>query len=55
METYEKGGHMYHATMPTDGLVTFWKTIKEMQSYGIDRIKVRSSSSSSSGGGVKGL
>jgi hypothetical protein len=31
METYEKGGHMYHATMPTDALVKLRDTMIEMR------------------------
>ncbi|CAE8654326.1 unnamed protein product [Polarella glacialis] len=39
METYEKGGHMYHATMPTDSIRRFWDVIKETEDYGIERAK----------------
>ena len=38
MEAYEGGGHAYHATMPTDALVTFRDTMKETEAYGFDRI-----------------
>ncbi len=38
METYEAGGHAYHATMPTDALVKFYEAMKETQAYGFDRI-----------------
>jgi len=34
METYEQGGHAYHATMPTDGLVTFSRMMNEMKQIG---------------------
>ena len=39
METYEKGGHAYHATMPTDALTQLSATMKETQSYGFARVK----------------
>ena len=39
MQTYEKGGHAYHATMPTDALTAFRDTIKETEGYGLDEIK----------------
>ncbi|UYM14768.1 aminotransferase class V-fold PLP-dependent enzyme [Endozoicomonas euniceicola] len=38
MEAYEKGGHAYHATMPTDALNTFYKTVKETEAYGLDKV-----------------
>ncbi|MDG0025411.1 aminotransferase class V-fold PLP-dependent enzyme [Trinickia sp. Y13] len=39
METYENGGHAYHATMPTDSLVTLRDVIKETEAYGFDQVK----------------
>jgi aspartate aminotransferase-like enzyme len=39
MQAYENGGHAYHATMPTDGLTTFNKVMKETAAYGLDKIK----------------
>ncbi len=39
MQAYENGGHAYHATMPTDGLTTFNKVMKETAAYGFDKIK----------------
>ena len=39
METYEDGGHAYHATMPTDALVKFCESMKETQAYGFDKIR----------------
>ncbi len=39
MQTYEKGGHAYHATMPTDALTAFRDTMKETEGYGFDEIK----------------
>jgi aspartate aminotransferase-like enzyme len=39
MEAYENGGHAYHATMPTDSLLTFRDTMKETEDYGFDKVK----------------
>ncbi|MHB8950363.1 MAG: aminotransferase class V-fold PLP-dependent enzyme [Rhodoferax sp.] len=39
METYEKGGHAYHATLPTDALTSLRDTMKETQAYGFDRVR----------------
>ena len=39
MEAYENGGHAYHATMPTDGLVQLRKVMLETEQYGFDRVK----------------
>lgn len=39
METYENGGHAYHATMPTDSLRMFRNTIKETEEFGFDKVK----------------
>lgn len=39
MQAYENGGHAYHATMPTDGLVRLREVMKEMQAYGFDRLR----------------
>ena len=39
METYEGGGHAYHATMPTDGLRAFRDTMVETQAVGFDGLK----------------
>lgn len=39
METYEKGGHGYHATMPTDALVKVRDVMQEAKAYGFDRLK----------------
>jgi aspartate aminotransferase-like enzyme len=38
METYEKGGHAYHATMPTDALTIFRNVMNETQAYGFERV-----------------
>jgi aspartate aminotransferase-like enzyme len=34
MAAYEKGGHAYHATMPTDGLKAFAEVMRETQEMG---------------------
>ena len=39
MEAYEKGGHAYHATMPTDSLARLRDTMKETADWGFDRAK----------------
>ncbi len=39
MQTYEDGGHAYHATMPTDALRAFRDTMIETREYGFDRLK----------------
>ena len=39
MEAYEKGGHAYHATMPTDSLVWLRDAMKETADWGFDRAK----------------
>jgi len=39
METYESGGHAYHATMPTDSLKLFNSSMKETEAFGFDKAK----------------
>lgn len=39
METYEKGGHAYHATLPTDALTRLRDTMKETQAYGFAKVR----------------
>ncbi|MGF1630275.1 MAG: aminotransferase class V-fold PLP-dependent enzyme [Kiloniellaceae bacterium] len=39
MEAYEKGGHAYHATMPTDALRGFRDAMKETEEYGFSKVK----------------
>lgn len=39
MEAYEKGGHAYHATMPTDTLKNFRDAMKEAERYGFDKVR----------------
>lgn len=41
MAAYEGGGHAYHATMPTDGLRTFWTVMKETEAEGLDDVRAR--------------
>jgi len=41
MEAYERGGHAYHATMPTDGLRTFRNVMKEAEQIGFTELKKR--------------
>jgi aspartate aminotransferase-like enzyme len=38
METYENGGHAYHATMPTDALASVRDTMLETEAYGFDKV-----------------
>ncbi len=39
METYEKGGHAYHATMPTDAIVGFRDAMVETKAMGFEAAK----------------
>ena len=39
MEAYEKGGHLYHATLPTDALARLRDVMKETERYGFDLVK----------------
>ncbi|WP_128516434.1 aminotransferase class V-fold PLP-dependent enzyme [Tabrizicola thermarum] len=39
MEAYEKGGHAYHATMPTDAIVGFRDAMVETKEMGFDTAK----------------
>ena len=39
METYEQGGHAYHATMPTDSLARFSEVMNETEAYGFDKLR----------------
>jgi aspartate aminotransferase-like enzyme len=39
METYEGGGHAYHATLPTDALTRLDAAMKETQAYGFAKVK----------------
>ncbi len=37
MAAYEGGGHGYHATMPTDGLVKFYAAMQETEAFGLQK------------------
>jgi aspartate aminotransferase-like enzyme len=39
MEAYEKGGHAYHTTMPTDSLRIFRDLMRETQALGFENLK----------------
>ncbi len=39
MEAFEKGGHAYHTTMPTDGLVRTREVMHETQNYGFEKLR----------------
>ncbi|SHJ88376.1 aminotransferase class V-fold PLP-dependent enzyme [Halomonas caseinilytica] len=39
METYEAGGHAYHATLPTDGLRQLRDVMAETEAYGLDKVR----------------
>ncbi|MEX1167875.1 MAG: aminotransferase class V-fold PLP-dependent enzyme, partial [Hydrogenophaga sp.] len=39
METYEGGGHAYHATLPTDALQRLRDTMQETEKYGYARVR----------------
>ena len=39
MQAYEQGGHAYHATMPTDGLLRLRDVMHETRNYGYDKVR----------------
>ena len=39
METYDGGGHAYHATMPTDALTRLRDVMQETRSYGFEKVR----------------
>ena len=39
MESYEAGGHAYHATMPTDALTRLREVMQETRNYGFDKVR----------------
>ena len=39
MQAYLDGGHAYHATMPTDALITFRDTMKETEEAGFESLR----------------
>jgi alanine-glyoxylate transaminase / serine-glyoxylate transaminase / serine-pyruvate transaminase len=41
METYESGGHAYHATLPTDGLRRLRDQMNETEAFGFERARQR--------------
>jgi aspartate aminotransferase-like enzyme len=41
MEAYERGGHAYHATLPTDGLARLRDAMREARDVGLDALEAR--------------
>jgi len=41
MQAYENGGHAYHATLPTDALVTLCERMRETLAFGMSEIERR--------------
>ena len=39
MDAYLKGGHAYHATMPTDSLARDCAVMQEMEAYGFEKLR----------------
>ena len=39
MQAYEAGGHAYHATLPTDGLVRLRDAMDELRAFGFERAR----------------
>ncbi|CAM5222586.1 Aspartate aminotransferase-like enzyme OS=Castellaniella defragrans OX=75697 GN=HNR28_001720 PE=3 SV=1 [Castellaniella defragrans] len=39
MEAYEKGGHAYYTTLPTDSLIILRDVMTETEAYGFDRVR----------------
>ena len=39
MEAYEKGGHAYHATLPTDALTRLREVMVETRDYGFEKVR----------------
>jgi aspartate aminotransferase-like enzyme len=39
MESYEAGGHAYHATMPTDALTRLREVMQETRNYGFEKVR----------------
>lgn len=39
METYEKGEHMYHTTLPTDALLRLQEAMLETEAYGFAKVR----------------
>ena len=36
MDAYERGGHAYHATMPTDGIAAFHRAVRATEEFGLE-------------------
>ena len=41
MQAFENGGHAYHATMPTDGLLRLHEVMKEAEAAGFDTLRAK--------------
>lgn len=41
METYESGSFAYHATMPTDSLIVLRDVMKEIEAYGVEKVRAQ--------------
>jgi alanine-glyoxylate transaminase / serine-glyoxylate transaminase / serine-pyruvate transaminase len=39
MQAYENGGHAYHTTMPTDGLIRVRDVMAETSAYGLEQVR----------------
>jgi aspartate aminotransferase-like enzyme len=39
MDAFLKGGHAYHATMPTDSLARVCEVMQEMEAYGFEKLR----------------
>lgn len=39
MQAYEKGGHAYHATLPTDGLAALRRVMREAEDHGFEKLR----------------
>ena len=39
MESYEKGTHSYHTTMPTDALTRLREVMQETKAYGFEKVR----------------
>jgi aspartate aminotransferase-like enzyme len=40
MQAYAKGGHMYHATLPTDAITQFEARVKEYRELGLGKLEM---------------
>ena len=39
VQAYQNGGHAYHATMPTDGLIRMRDVMAETRAYGLEKVR----------------